>query len=159
MDTVHIIAALTEKKRVIGNVGSIPWHIPNDFKRFKNLTSGHPMIMGRKTYESIGKALPDRTNLVVSNTMTFDDALSAHSLQDALAKAKKAEGGEDIFIIGGNKLYEEGLDYADILHLTLIHNEYEGDVHFPEYTPFSKIVFKEEHLDEDPPYTFIDLVK
>jgi len=116
--------AAVGRNRELGRGNELLWHIPEDLKRFKALTLGHPVIMGRKTFESIGKPLPGRTNLVVSR--------SALSLEDALAQAKKLDK-EEVFIIGGAQIYEQALPYADRLYLTLIEDTKEADAFFPEY--------------------------
>ena len=158
MHTIHAIAAVAGKKRVIGKDNQMLWHISSDFKRFKKLTTGHPVIMGRKTYDSIGKALPGRTNIVITRGQrNYEDALVAHSIEEALELAKAQEGSEDIFILGGGTIYEATLPLADVLNLTIIHKEFEGDTFFPDYSEFTEKVFKEEHLDEEIPYTFLDL--
>src|SRR3989338_4818789 len=99
---ISLIAALGKKNRVIGSEGKIPWHISEDFKHFKKITLGHPAIMGRKTFESLDKALPGRTNIVVTSDQEFkaDDAIVVRSIPEAIAKARKIEN-EEIFIIGG----------------------------------------------------------
>lgn len=160
--TIHSIAAISEKNRVIGDTAknSMLWHIPDDFKRFKRLTMGHPIIMGCKTYESIGKALPGRTNIVLTKgDREFEDSIKATSIDEAFRIAKKSEGSEDIFIIGGGSIYEATLPYVDELNLTIVHKDYEGDVMFPDYSEFTNETFREEHLDEPIPYTFINLTK
>ena len=159
---IHSIAAISEKNRVIGDTSSnsMLWHISDDFKRFKRLTMGHPIIMGSKTYDSIGKALPGRTNIVLSRERKeYPDAISVTSLDEALEKAKESEGSEDVFIIGGGQIYTLTLPLVDILHLTLVHKDYEGDVLFPDYSEFKTEISREEHLDEPIPYTFVDLKK
>jgi len=158
--TIHIIAALCEKTRVIGDSNTLPWYIPEDLARFKRLTTGHPIIMGRKTFDSIGKALPHRTNIIVSrNTTEIQGCLVANSIESALKLASTAPGGEDVFIIGGGTIYEQTLPLADILHLTIIHSDFEGDVYFPEYAEFGTEISREDHLDSTPPFSFVDVIK
>ena len=107
------------------------WHIKEDMRFFRTTTSGHAVIMGRKTFESLGsKPLPKRTNIVITRQdVEFEGALTAHSLQEAIAMA---EGDEEIFIIGGAQIYAQALECADRLYLTLVEKEYEGDTSFPE---------------------------
>ncbi len=124
---IHIIAAVAENN-IIGKDNAIPWNIPVDLAHFKALTMGNTMIMGRKTFESIGRILPGRETIVVSNTVdVIDGAIVAHSLQEALQLASNTE----IFIIGGARLYEEALSVADMLHITRVHLNPEGDTVFP----------------------------
>lgn len=124
---IHLIAALGENN-VIGKDNAIPWQIPADLQHFKALTTGHTIIMGRKTYESIGRILPNRENIIVSATLTsVEGALVVTSLEDALKKASN----EEIFIIGGAQLYQEALPIVDQLDLTRVHIAPEGDTWFP----------------------------
>ena len=124
---IHLIAALGENN-VIGKDNAIPWQIPADLQHFKALTTGHAIIMGRKTYESIGRTLPNRENIIVSATLTsVEGALVVTSLEDALKKASN----EEIFIIGGAQLYQEALPIVDQLDLTRVHIAPEGDTWFP----------------------------
>lgn len=128
-----MIAALA-KNRVIGRANRLPWHLPADLKRFKAVTLGHPVIMGRKTHESIGKPLPGRANIVVSRNPAYaaSGCTVAASLADAVAHC--ASDGE-IFVIGGGELYRQALALADRLYLTEIDAEFDGDARFPEYNP------------------------
>lgn len=125
---IHIIAACGQNG-VIGKDGTMPWQIPEDLQHFKKLTMGHTVIMGRRTYESIGHALPGRQNIVVSATLPqADDCLIVPSLAEALEKAEQKE----IFIIGGAMLYEAALPWAEQLDFTLVEASPEGDTWFPE---------------------------
>ena len=148
MSRVSAIAALGAD-RVIGKDNSLLWHIPDDLRRFKALSLGHPVIMGRKTFESIvailGRALPGRTNIVVTRdtSWNYEGALVAHSLPDAIAKAKEIDT-EEIFIGGGAQIYAEALPCADRLYLTLVEDDKEGDTYFPEYEKeFTKEISRE----------------
>jgi len=143
---IGIIAALDEK-RVIGKDGKLPWHISEDLKNFKRLTSGSTVIMGRKTFESIGKPLPNRNNIVVSTTMQPTEGLDVcTSLPGAIEKAKSY--GQDIFIIGGARAYEEGLNVADKLFLSYVKGVHDGDTYFPEFNEEDWIVESREAFDE-----------
>ena len=126
------IVVATGKNGEIGFQNRLLWHIPQDLKRFKKITSGHPVIMGRKTYESIGKPLPNRTNIVISKkTDWFEEGiLIVNSIKEALKFAKKID--EDIFIIGGGKIYEQTLPLAGRIELTLVDAEFEADTFFPK---------------------------
>lgn len=128
---VYLVAAVAANG-VIGAQGKLPWHLPEDLKHFKALTLGHPVIMGRKTWESLGKALPGRDNIVVTRTPGYDapGASVASSLDGALALCA---GEPTVFVIGGAELYAEALPVADGLVLTEIQRDYSGDARFPDY--------------------------
>ena len=130
-----------DKNGGIGKNGKLPWHIPEDLKFFKRVTMGHPVIMGRKTYHSIGAALPGRTNIVVPRNKDFEaaDADVVHDLSEALTKAKATEelwrpdgGREEIFVIGGADIYGQALPEAQRIYMTEVHQEHPGDAFFPE---------------------------
>jgi dihydrofolate reductase len=163
MPRIAIIAALGAGSRAIGKENKLLWHIPEDMKRFKALTVGHPVIMGRKTWESLPekfRPLPQRANIVVTRDLAYEarGASIASSLEEAIAKAKKAEGSEEIFIIGGGQLYAEALPLADLLYLTLVEDAKEGDVFFPEYEKeFTKVISDESHESEGLKYRWVDL--
>ena len=152
--SIHLIAAVA-RNRVIGRDGGLPWHIPADLKHFKQLTTGHTVVMGRRTYDSIGKPLPNRRNIVVSRSMGAPPpgVEIARSLDAALALAS----GDECFIIGGAQLYEEALPRAQWLHLTRVEAEVEGDVRFPE-VDWSQWTLEDESAGSDPkatvPFTF-----
>ncbi len=125
---------------VIGNAGALPWHISEDLKHFKRTTLGHAVIMGRKTFESIGRPLPKRRNIVVSrrSDATFEGCETARSLQDAIALARRTDPNP--FIIGGASLYREAMPLATDIHLTTIESDFDGDVHFfPDLSAFDVI--------------------
>ncbi len=133
---VSLIVAMTEK-RVIGLDGGMPWHIPADLRNFRQLTMGHPVIMGRKTYQSIGGALPGRTNIVVTRDRDFRaaDADVVHDLEEALVQAAamaEIEGAEEVFVIGGAEIYAQAMGGAQRIYLTEVHQELPGDAFFPE---------------------------
>lgn len=134
---ISIIVVMDEKTRGIGFQGAIPWigNVPRDMKRFKELTTGHPVIMGRKTYASMGRALPNRTNIVLSSdrNLTLPDALVVHSLERALVLAQTAEGNDEVFIIGGAEVYGHALQYTERMYLTLIDTPFTCDTYFPAY--------------------------
>ena len=137
---IHIIAAVA-RNNVIGRNGALPWHIPADLKHFRRLTTGHTVVMGRRTYESIGRPLPNRRCIIVSTTMAAapEGVEVVKSLQSALAMSSQGHR----FIIGGARLYAEALAYADFLHLTKVAAEVEGDAFFPE-VDWSDWVLQEE---------------
>jgi len=128
---ITIIVAKSENN-VIGNENQLIWHLSGDLKRFKALTTGHPIIMGRKTYESIGKPLPNRTNIVITRNKDWnpEGVLVVNSLHEAIEKGKEID--EEIFIIGGGNIYEQAMDWADALEVTEVHQTFEGDTKFPE---------------------------
>jgi dihydrofolate reductase len=137
---VSLIAALS-RNRVIGRDNALPWKLPEDLKRFKALTLGHPVIMGRKTYESIlaalGKPLPGRENIVVTRSPDYraPGCRVVHSLAQALEAARAAPGSDECCVIGGEEIFRLSLPIADRLELTEIHRGYEGDTWFPPYDP------------------------
>ena len=126
---VSIIAAMAEN-RVIGVNNTLPWRLPADLRHFRRVTTGHHVIMGRRNYESIGKPLPDRTNIVVTRNPSYraPGCLVKHSVEDAL---RSAQNDPEVFVIGGAEIYRQALDRADRLYLTLIHAEVQGDTYFP----------------------------
>lgn len=129
-----IVVAMGEKNE-IGADNKLLWHLPKDLKHFKDLTSGHPVIMGRKTYESIGKALPNRTNIVISRKKDWfqEGILIVGSIKEALKFAKKIN--EEVFIIGGGNIYEQTMEKADKLEVTLVKTELKADTYFPKIDP------------------------
>lgn len=131
MTSLSIIAAVASN-RVIGRDNDLPWHLPEDLKQFRCLTMGHHIIMGRKTFESLGRLLPGRTTVVVSRQPGYavEGAKVAAGLREALAACA---GDEEVFVIGGAELYREALALADKLYLTEIEAEFDGDAWFPEY--------------------------
>jgi len=146
-----LIPAMT-KSRVIGKDNNLPWKLPDDLKNFKRLTSGHTVIMGRKTYESIGRPLPNRNNIVVSSSLQAEGVTVSSSLKEALHHA--ASLGKEIFIIGGAKVYEQALPLADALYISHVSEDHDGDTFFPpfesdfveqsrqQYTGFDFVVYK-----------------
>jgi dihydrofolate reductase len=129
--SISIIVAMA-KNRTIGVNNTLPWRCPEDLKHFKALTMGHHMIMGRKTFDSIGKPLPGRTTVVVTRdtTLKVDGCIVAHSLQDAIAACANET---EIFIVGGADIYAQSLRLADTLYLTEVQQDVDGDAHFPEF--------------------------
>lgn len=155
---ISIICAI-DKNRAIGKGNGLLWRIPEDLKRFKNITSGHAIIMGRKTFESIGRPLPNRTNIIVTSDKSFiaENCIICHTIEEALIEAKKIER-EEIFIIGGGQIYNQTINSADKLYLTLVDGEFEADTFFPEYDNF-KITKEESGYDENHKYKFLELEK
>jgi dihydrofolate reductase len=153
---VSIFVAMSEN-RVIGRDGDLPWHLPADLKRFRALTTGHTIIMGRRTWQSIGRPLPQRRSIVLTGRSDFrpQSADVACSLDEALTLAA---GDEEVFVIGGAALYRAALPSAERLYLTMIHAQVEGDVRFPEVDLESwQLVEDERHEADDRhlyPYSF-----
>ena len=135
---VSLIVAAAENN-VIGRQGQLPWHLPADLQHFKKLTLGHPIVMGRRTFESIGRVLPGRANIVVTGQANWpapDGVLLAHSLPEALALAAGQPGGEEVCVIGGGEIYRAALPAADVVYLTEVHTTVpDGDTFFPVLSP------------------------
>lgn len=130
------------KNHVIGIDGHMPWNIPEELERFKELTTGNVIIMGRLTHKDIGRILPNRTNIIISNTEKFEgeNCYTVSSLEDAL----KIAGNRDTYIIGGEQLFKDAIEFVDKMYITLIEQEFEGDRYFPDFdeTKFNMIVEK-----------------
>lgn len=159
---ISIIAALGEG-RVLGKENKLLWHIPEDLKRFKELTMGHPVIMGRKTFESIASyikgPLPGRTNIVITsnNDWSYPGVSVAHSVKDAIELGKTLDTSE-AFIVGGEKVYCQALPFVDRLYLTLIDDNREGDAYFPRYEhDFTREIAHESHEHDGVRFHWIDL--
>lgn len=150
---IYIIAAF-DKNLLIGNKGKLPWKIEGELNRFKSLTTNNVVIMGRISYEEIGKPLPNRTTIVVSNTKKFygENCFTVNSLQEAILKTGHKK---DIYIAGGTRLYQEALPIVDKMYITEIHSEFEGDTYFPY---FQKELFIREvncRFGGDIPYDYV----
>lgn len=141
---LSIIAALDDRGG-IGRGGRLPWYLSTDLKRFKALTMGHHLIMGRKTFRSIGKALPGRVNIVVTRQADYhvEGIIVVHSLQEALDLAGQ-NGETEVFIIGGGEIFHQALPLADRLYLTHVHMDSAADVYFPEVDNHWKVTYSEE---------------
>jgi len=155
---ISLIAAMADN-RVIGIENRLPWNLPGDMQWFRRHTMGKPIVMGRKTFESIGKALPGRTNIVVTRDASFfaADCVVVNSIEGAIEAAGDAD---EMMVIGGASFYEQTLPQADRLYLTLVHADIEGDAWFP-VVEFSQwhMVSEEKHLaDESNPYDYSFLV-
>ena len=130
---ITLIAAMAEN-RVIGRDNTLPWNLPEDRKRFRTLTMGHPVIMGRRTWQSLPRSLVGRTVIVLSRNrdFTLSESVRAGNLEEALARAAEADGSDEVFIAGGGDLYRQALSIADRIYLTVVHLTVTGDVIFPE---------------------------
>ncbi|MCP3906118.1 MAG: dihydrofolate reductase [Planctomycetes bacterium] len=151
--TICIIAAMSEN-RVIGRDGGIPWHLPEDLRRFRRLTTGHTVIMGRRTYESIGRPLPERRCIVLSRHPDFDagGAEIVRSFDEALDAAAEDEA---VFIAGGAEVYAMALPFADRMELTIVHAQVEGDTVFPDVDLDQwRLTAEQRHESEAMSYTF-----
>lgn len=150
---IVIIAAVGERDRVIGRGLELPWHIPEDLKRFKRLTSGHPLIMGRRTFQSLveqfGGPLAGRRNIVVSGSGRFDGPEGVEVYESVDGALDAVAGSDRVFIGGGATIYEHFLPIADRMELTLVAGEHEGDVFFP---PFEHLVGTEYAVAEEEPH-------
>lgn len=134
---LSILVAMA-RNRVIGQHNKLPWHLPADLKHFKLLTIGHVIIMGRKTYESIGRPLPGRTNIIITQQKNFavPGATVVNSIEDALLACEQVNAANsECFIIGGEKLYRQTIAMCQRMYVTEIQRDFEGDTVFPEYDP------------------------
>jgi len=146
-----IISALA-RNRVIGRNGQLPWQLPEDMKRFKSLTTGHPVLMGRKTYEALGSPLNGRRNVVLSSS-----EIGGVERYDSIPAAREALRDEDIvFVIGGGQIYAQFLRDSDLLYLTILDREYPGDAYFPPYEHLIGTLFESFHLEQREGFIFHD---
>ena len=155
---VKIIVA-TSKNRVIGDSNSLIWHLPADLKRFKELTTGNPIVMGRKTYESIGRPLPNRRNIIITRDVKYDveGCEVVNSLEEALMICNN-----NCFIIGGGEIYKQSMSIADQIYLTLVHEDFEGDTEFPDIGSEWKMVTSQDFEPDEKnkhKYSFIEYMK
>ena len=154
----HIVAM--SENRVIGRDGGMPWHIPEDFRHFKKTTMGHAMIMGRKTWDSIGRCLPGRLTIVVTRNRAFSvppEVVIKPSINDAIeyCKAHTNQWGDECFIVGGGEIYRQSQNITDRIYLTTIHTTVSGDTSYPEFSSADfQQVKSEAHLDAPLPFTF-----
>ncbi len=156
---ISIIAAIGEN-RELGKDNKLLWHIPEDLEHFRSITKNHPIIMGRKTFESIGRVLPNRTNIIITRDRGYivKGAIVVHSLDEAIQVAKTKDQHE-IFVIGGGQIFAEVLPLVDRLYLTIVHQSFDADTFFPEYSQFTNIISTEDHESSGYKYTYITLEK
>jgi dihydrofolate reductase/dihydrofolate reductase (trimethoprim resistance protein) len=149
---ISLIVAVA-KNNVIGNNGAIPWKIKGEQKRFKELTTGKTIIMGRKSFEEIGKPLPNRKTILISNTqhIEVENCVTVKSLLEAFALSKYES---EIFVAGGGQVYKEAFPYADRIYITVIDKMVDGNVYFPEICEDDFIKTYEERIDGEIPYTY-----
>lgn len=145
---ITVIAAVAENN-ALGKENQLLWHLPDDFKRFKTLTSGHYIIMGRKTFESFPKPLPNRTHVIISRQANYqpEGCIVVNSLEQAIEACPKTE---EVFIIGGGEIYRQSIAVADKLDLTKVHATFEADTNFPEFDLSEwQLVFEEYHPKDE----------
>ncbi len=151
------IVAISENN-VIGNKQGLIWHLPNDLKHFKNKTKGHCVIMGRKTFESIGKPLPNRINIIITRQKSYvqNGCKVVNSLEEAILYANQLNE-EEAFIIGGAEIYKQAFSFLEKLYLTIVLEKFEGDTSFPEYDKSKWKLISEDYVkkDEKNPYDHI----
>ncbi|MBO0591888.1 dihydrofolate reductase [Cellulophaga sp. E16_2] len=150
MKTVTLIAAAADNN-ALGKDNDLLWHLPDDFKRFKALTTGYPIVMGRKTFESFPKPLPNRTHIIITRDKNyktvFENCKVVHSLEEALIVGNQLNNA--VFIIGGGEIYALGLEKATCIELTRVHGNFEADAFFPEFDENKWNLIKEEHHPKD----------
>jgi dihydrofolate reductase len=157
---IAIVVAVAENN-VIGKDNQLIWHLPADLKHFKNITMGHPILMGRKTYESIGKPLPGRTTIIITRQSDYkaEGCIVVNSIDKAITEAKKLD--DCACIIGGAEIYRQSLDLTDTIFITRIHHKFDGDTFFPEIKYAEWETINEEHFEPDEKnkyrYSFIEL--
>lgn len=151
---ISMIVAVDEE-RAIGKDNRLLWNIPEDLKRFKELTTGHTVIMGENTYHSIGRPLPNRTNIVVTlnQSLTLPGCFVVFSIDEAFQVAKEKEN-EEVFVIGGASIYKQCLPLVERLYLTLVEGKHEADTFFPDYAEFQKVVSEEKGENEQYRYAY-----
>ena len=148
---VSVIVAVAENG-VIGDKNSLLWHISEDLRNFKRVTSGHPVIMGRKTFDSLGRPLPNRTNVVITRQdIEIEGCKVVHSLEEALSLFSS---DEEVFVIGGAQIYREAMPRADRFYLTRVHRPYEGDTSFPEWNESEWRKIESEHFERGEKYEY-----
>ena len=149
---ISLIAAM-DLDRAIGRENRLPWHLPRDLERFRLVTLGHPVIMGRKTFESIGRPLPGRTNIIITRQESFaaEGCVVVHDLQAAFAACGTAD---EAFVLGGAEVFREALPRADRIYMTIVHTRIEGDAFFPE-VPASFTAVSREAADDVYPLEFV----
>jgi dihydrofolate reductase len=143
-----LIVAMS-RNRVIGRGNAMPWHLPSELQRFRRITTGHHIVMGRRTFESIGRLLPGRTSVIVTRNRGYavEGAIIVHSLDDAL---RACSGDDEPFVIGGADLFAQALPLARCIHLTTIDADIEGDVRMPEFDRGAFVIGNHERVDAGP---------
>jgi dihydrofolate reductase len=158
---ISLVAAAAENN-VIGKENALPWRLPADLRFFKNLTMGHTIIMGRKTYQSVGKPLPGRKNIVITRDSSFfaDGCIVLGSLSDAF---KQCKDEDEIFVVGGADIYHQSMAFADKIYLTRVHGIFAGDTYFPDiHEDEWSVIGKEEYRADEKniyPYSFVQYLR
>lgn len=157
---ISIISAIGEADRAIGKANALLWDIKADMAHFKRLTTGHTVVMGERTYHSIGRALPNRVNIVLTDNKDFDapNVLVAYSLEEALELARLHEK-EEVFVIGGGSIYAQMLPLTDRLYLTLVEGSFDADTFFPDYSEFAQCIEEEKGSEGEYNFRFVTLEK
>ncbi len=153
---ISLVAAIASGNRALGKDNDLIYKIPEDLKRFKDLTSGHTIIMGRKTFESIGHSLPDRTNIVITRDPDYKigGIIVVSSLDEALQQVK----GDEVFVIGGGQIFQEVIKKANKLYLTIVEGSPDADTFFPDYSDFKKIIWESKEQESGEfKYKFLEL--
>ena len=156
---ISLIAAIGSH-RELGKDNKLLWSIPEDMHHFKQITWGHPVVMGRKTFESIGKPLDGRLNIILTKEKDFhpEGCFIAHSIPEAVSLAE-SRNAEEVFFIGGGDVYHQTIKMADKLYLTVVEGKYDADTYFPDYSEFKKVHFQKKVEYKDYKYTFLELSK
>ena len=163
---VSVVVAIDSKKG-IGKNNDLLFHIDADFKRMHALIKGHPLVMGRKTFQSIGRKLPNNTSIVITrdpknlDSIPYKADIIVSTLEEGLEAAKKAPGADEIVVFGGGQIFKEAMekDLIDVLHLTIVDGDYNADTFFPDYSEFTKVLSEQEGQEGDYHYRFLDLGK
>ena len=159
---ISAIVAIDEK-RGIGKDNKLLFHIKEDFERMHKIIAGHPLIMGRKTHDSIGRVIPGAANIVITRDVKYakkhtEGCIVLHSLDEALEKVKEFEANGEIFIFGGGEIYKQAMPVIDKLYLTIVKGDFGADTYFPDYSDFKKVVYESEEKEfEGLKFKFIDL--
>lgn len=159
---VSAIVAIDEK-RGIGKNNQLLFHIKEDFERMHKIISGHPLIMGRKTHDSIGRVIPNCANIVITRDLEYkkshtEGCIVCSSLDEALEKAQEVENNGEIFIFGGGEIYKQAMSKLEKIYLTIVKGDFKADIFFPDYSDFKKVVYESEEKQSDGlKYKFIDL--
>lgn len=158
--TISGIIAIS-KNHVIGKDGDLPWDIPEDLQHFRDKTKGHAMIMGRKTFESIGRVLPKRISIIVTRNADYqvEGAFVVQSIDEAIALAREKEENGEIFVIGGGEIFRQAMPQIEKLYITVVNVEIEGDAKFPDYSEFTNVVSERKSKDDNFSYTFFELTR
>ena len=154
---ISLICAVAEKNRGIGKNNKLLWNIPNDLTHFKKVTMNHPIIMGLKTFQSIGRPLPHRLNIVLSTDKIKLEGCSVCQSVDAAIELAQKNDKEEIFVIGGGSVYSQTINIANKLYLTLVEGDFDADTFFPDYSNFKKVISEKKEESAGYKYRYIEL--